>query len=97
VAVAVLTTGELNVVICYESQAIGFARKMLLESRLAEPWFLILRDEKGPLVRENGDRDRECRTLTSAEFVPPDGRAIEIVASYVPGTTQQSMAGAVGL
>lgn len=67
-----------------ESQAVGFARKMLTEAKLAAPWFLLLRDEDGPLLRENSDRSREDCELTETGFVLPDGRAVEVVASYTP-------------
>jgi hypothetical protein len=66
-----------------ESQVVGFVRKMLAESRTAEPWFHLLRAEKGPLLTENADRKREDCALTNSGFIH-DGHAVEIVASYIP-------------
>jgi hypothetical protein len=42
-----------------ESQAVGFARKMLQESNTGEQWFLLLRSENGPLLKEKPDHSRE--------------------------------------
>ena len=85
VSVVESATGELYVMTSdNESQALGFGRRMLTEAKLAGAWFLLILDAKGPLLRENGDRDRERCTLTETGFVLPDGRAVEIVASYIP-------------
>jgi hypothetical protein len=79
--------GELFVVASSnESQVVGLARKLLVESRTAEPWFLLLRTEKGPvttLVKETADRTREECQLIKTGFTR-DRRAIEIVAAYYP-------------
>jgi hypothetical protein len=69
-----------------ESQAVGFARKMLKESKLAEPWFLLLRSATGPLVLETADRSRVDCTLTESGFLMPDGRTVDITAAYVPAS-----------
>ncbi|MGA2576373.1 MAG: hypothetical protein ABSH24_10155 [Bryobacteraceae bacterium] len=66
-----------------ESQAVGFARKILKESKAAEPWFLLLRDMTGPLVLEAIDGVREDCTLSETGFGVA-GRSFEIVCSYVP-------------
>jgi hypothetical protein len=66
-----------------ESQAVGFARKFLRESKIAEPWFLLLRSGQR-LCLETADRVREDCPLAETGFVLPDGRTVEIVASFVP-------------
>jgi hypothetical protein len=84
--------GDLFVTACdSESQCVGFARKMLKESKLAEPWFVLLRGEKGPLLQESADRSRKTCTLTTTGFVLPDGRTVEIVASYQPAQNNTAM------
>jgi len=66
-----------------ESQAVGFARLQVEQSKTANPWFLLLRNKKGPLLLETVDRLREERPLTETGFVLPT-HAVEIVAAYVP-------------
>ena len=67
-----------------ESQAVGFARKMLADQKMAGDWFLFLPESVGPLSKENAERTRGVGTLTESGFVLPDGHAVEIVAAYVP-------------
>jgi len=60
--------GELFVLVSdNESQAVGFARKLLQESKLAEPWFLLLRNVQRLCV-ETADRTREDCPLTETGF-----------------------------
>lgn len=83
VTVVESTTGDLYVMASdNESQSTGFARKMLLEQKLAEPWFLLLRDEKGPLLKEDSNRLRESCELTETGFVLPDGQVVVITKAY---------------
>jgi hypothetical protein len=95
VTVAESKDGELFVLVSSnESQVVGFARKLLAESRTAEAWFLLLRTEKGPvtvttLVKETADRTREASVLTKTGLVL-GGRAVEIVASYDPAQNNTS-------
>lgn len=67
-----------------ESQAVGFARKQVQESRTAEQWFLLVRGEKGPILKETADRNREECTITETGFSYGPGRTAEIVAAYIP-------------
>jgi len=77
-------TGELFVMVSgNESQCVGFARKTLQELKTGEQWFLLLRDQNGPLLKEDSDRTREICTLTATGFTCPD-QHVEIVAAYVP-------------
>ena len=74
-----------------ESQCVGFARKMLKESRIAEPWFILLYDDKGLLYLETADRQRKTGKLTDIGFVLPDGLIIEIVANYTPAQNNTAL------
>jgi hypothetical protein len=85
VTVVESTNGQLFVVASdKESQAVGFARRLVQESKSAEPWFVLLSDEKDLLLKENADRSRGACSLREAGFVLPNGRNVEIVAAYVP-------------
>jgi hypothetical protein len=91
VTVVESTVGELFVLASSdESQTVGFARKMLRESKTGEPWFLFLRKEAGPLLKEMSDRTREDCTLTITGF-GVDGRTVEMVAAYVPAQNNTAM------
>jgi hypothetical protein len=85
VTVVESATGDLFILASdNESQAVGFARKLLRNSKIAEPWFLLLGDENGPLLFEAADRRRVECPLHRGDFALPDGRTFEIVAAYIP-------------
>jgi hypothetical protein len=68
-----------------ESQCVGFGRKLLTESKTAEPWFVLSMDGKGSsIVLETSDRNRKTGRLTPTGFVLPDDYSVEIAASYIP-------------
>jgi hypothetical protein len=66
-----------------ESQVVGLGRQLLRESKIAEPWFLLLRNGQG-LCLESADRTREDCPLTETGFVLPGGPVVQIVALFVP-------------
>lgn len=79
-----------------ESQAIGFARKMLTEGKLAEPWYILLYDDKGSLIVETTDRNQDTGKLTKTGFILPDGYVINITAVYIAAQRNTAMLAAMG-
>jgi hypothetical protein len=73
-----------------ESQTVGFARQMVREAKTGDPWFLFLRGETGPLLKEHPDRSRDECTLTQNGFTF-GGHSVHIVAAYEPAQNNTAM------